>query len=758
VPLSRLTVPAATLVAAAVLLLPAAARAQGTPCPGGSPSCAYTATTEIGQRAGGVLRFPQAVAIGPDGAVYVGDQHSRVVQVFTPDGTFVREVGRPGTRAGEFTSVGALAVSPDNVVFVADGSNRIDRFDLGGSLLGSFGRPGGEVGQFRFGAGGGNDAGAGGGLAASATHLYVADSGNDRVQRFALDGSQGMELIPPGQLAHPKGVAVRKTRLLVADDQNHRVQAYDTGGRLLATIGRGEGTAPGQLSFPYGVAVDAAGRVFVADNLNHRIVRFGTAPEYGYVSRWGGFGTAPGRLAYVRGLAVDAGGNVYVANTGNDRIDVFDRGGALLRSFGTSGRALGQLNQPSGIAADAAGYRAVTDATNGRVEFLDPSGAVVTSWGSPNPGPTILPRPVAVAFDGNGDAYVLDQRRARIVVFSRVSGQPARTIATQGSGPGNLLDPSALAIDGTGTITVADTGNERLARFTLGGEYLGAITDAGTVRGVAVTPDGQRIYAANGANAVNVYSPAGDELATFGGTGNKLGKLNAPAQMTLDGAGNLWIADRGNNRVQQFGPDGERLLTFGERGTGTGQFTYPTGVAVSCNGLVTVTDQGNNRVQQFQLASPVTTTCGQLGALGTPPPPQLPTLPPPPGPEVTVKVLRSARLLSSRVVPLRVRCDTVCTVRVVGTVTERTVPKPRPRKGRKTPKPRKAVAVDLVPATLSLGAGQSAIARPALTAASVAKLRKALAGRRGLALTLQIEATAASGEVTDVSQSLNATG
>ena len=47
---------------------------------------------------------------------------------------------------------------------------------------------------------------------------------------------------------------------------------------------------------------------------------------------------------------------------------------------------------------------------------------------------------------------------------------------------------------------------------------------------------------------------AAPQLDQFGGTGSKLGKLNAPAQMTLDPAGNLWVADRGNNRVQQFGP------------------------------------------------------------------------------------------------------------------------------------------------------------------------------------------------------------
>ena len=132
----------------------------------------------------------------------------------------------------------------------------------------------------------------------------MADTGNDRVQRFTLDGGHGAEIVPPGTLANPRGLAVRRTRLFVADDQHHRLVVFDTGGHLLRAIGQA-GSGPGQLNFPYGVATDAAGRVFVADDLNHRVVRFSSGPLYPYKGRWGSYGTAPGRLAYPRGIAVD---------------------------------------------------------------------------------------------------------------------------------------------------------------------------------------------------------------------------------------------------------------------------------------------------------------------------------------------------------------------------------------------------------------------------------------------------------------------
>jgi tripartite motif-containing protein 71 len=742
----------AGLLALGGCLLAALAGAQSAmaQCPGAQPACVYAAASQVGQSAGGVLRFPQAIAIGPDGNVYVGDQGSHVVQVFTPQGQFLRTVGAAGQRPGELSAVGALAVADDGSLLVADGRNRIDRFHPGGSLLNSWGSTGSDVGQFLFGGGRGNDAGAGGGLATSNGLLYVADSGNNRIQRFTVEGTQASVILPPGTLSHPKGLAVKGTRLYIADDQRHRILVTDTGGNIIRSFG-GSGTGPGQLNFPYGVAVDPAGRIFVADNLNHRILRFSTASTgYAYKARWGSYGKLPGQLAFVRGIATDRSGNVYVANTGDDRVDVFDLNGRLLRSFGTSGRAEGQFNTPSGVAADSNGIRAVTDAVNGRVEFLGPDGTIISSMGSPNPGPTILPRPVAVAFDVPGNIYVLDQRRATIVVFSRATGLPVRTIGTQGSGPGQMLDPSAIALDGAGNIHVADTGNDRIVRFTGAGEYLGAITQTGSgLRGVAVTPDGSRIYTSVG-NFIRIWSPDGSEIDSFGGSGRALGKLNTPAQLTLDQAGNVWVADRGNNRVQQFGPDGERLAMFGERGTGPGQFTRPTGVSVDCRGTLTVTDADNNRVQQFTLAAPVTppgSLCASLPLPARPAPPKLPSGPVPDGPQVELRALRTSRILSSRTLPVRVGCDTGCQL----TVRVSLVPRARPPRGRKR------VTVNLRSLELTLHAGQDRLLRPRVSRAQARQLTRALRGRKGLTATVSVSAAAAAGAPTTVSRDYQAT-
>ncbi len=737
----------AALTAAALIAPTALAQAS---CPGllpaGSP-CVYTSVQQVGDRSGGTLRFPQAVAVGPDGAVYVADQKSRTIQAFNADGTFRRDFGTYGTKAGQLISSGGVAVAPDNTLFVLAGQNHIDHWAQDGTLIKSFGRTGSGVGEFSFGGGGGNDGGAGGGIAVGPDNfLYIADTGNDRIQRFNTDFGQGSVIVPAGTVQYPMGIAIRKTRLYVADDQHHRITVHDTGGKLLKTIGSGEGDAPGQLQNPYDVAVDPSGRVFVADDLNHRVVRFNTLPNYTYKARWGAYGQVPGRLAFPRGIATDASGLIYVANTGNDRIDVFDNSGTLLRSMGKSGRVAGQFDEPTGVAVDASGVTLVTDNVNGRVQLLDAAGKVMTVWGSPNPGPTILRDPVATAFDGAGNAYVLDKRRSKVIVFSRATGTPVREIGALGSGPGKLMHPSALTVTPGGTILVADTDNERIERFQLNGSVLEPWTQVGRATGIASSPDGQRIYVSTASDhRIRVYDPQGTELDEFGGNGQKIGKLIAPQQIATDAAGNVWVADRGNSRIQKFGPNGERLAAFGKKGTGPGEFILPSSVAVDCHGTVTVADFGNNRVQRFALAEPAPGGCASLPAPATPTPPKVYTLPEPEGAVITASIERRTGLLKQRSLVVRVSCDTRCTLQASGTLTPTAQPPKPKKKGARRPRP---TVVALKPVTKRLGAGQISHVRLTLTAKNAAALKKALRGRRSISGSISLTATADAGEPT----------
>ncbi len=720
------------LLIAVLLCLLAPAAASAAACPGADP-CPYSSAGVVGQRGEGVLRFPQAAAVGPDGSVYVADQFTHAIQVFGPDGRFQREIGAAGSGPGGLSSVGGVAVGPDGSVYVADGRDRIDRFAADGTLLSSWGSSGSGVGEFRFGAGGGNDYGAGGGVAVGAGFVFVADTRNDRVQRFSLDGSGGSVIVAPGRVKRPQGLAVSGGRLIVADDLGHRLVIFDLNGSFIGTVGSGPGPRPRQLRNPYDVAVDPAGRVFVADNSNHRVVRYGPAPKYTYRGRWGSYGSGRGQIQYPRGLAVDAQGRTFVASPGGNRIDMFDVGGTPLGSFGKSGRVAGQFIRPHGVGADSSGMRAVADAVNGRIQLLRPDGSVAAMFGAPAPGPTLLPDPVAVAFDAKGRLYVLDQRRSRVLVFNR-SGKIIRTIGSRGRGPGKLLSPSALAVAGN-VVYVADTGNGRIVRFRTSGSHIGSIGRFRSVRGVAVTPDGSRVYGADaGTDRITVMTGSGGDLAEIG-----QGELNSPAQIALDGAGNIWVADRGSDRVRAFAPDGRLLVSFGERGVGRGQFVEPIGIAVDCNGLVTVGDADNNRVQQFQFTP---SGCGSLPPIVNPPDPILATQPAPLPPEVFVAPTRTRGILGIRQFPVRVRCDLPCRASVAVTL--------RPRSGRSRP------SVTLRAAS-SLPAGKTKTIRPRLSSGGARVLARTLRGRRGLVAEVRVTATTRHSPPTTVSRRVSVT-
>jgi len=141
------------------------------------------------------------------------------------------------------------------------------------------------------------------------------------------------------------------------------------------------GSGDGQFNNPGGVAVDAAGNIYVTDVGNYRIQKFTSVGAY--VTQWGSYGSGNGQFNEPWGVAVDGSGNVYVADTFNHRIQKFSSSGAYLTQWGTAGVGEGQFDSPFGVAVDGSSGIYVTDRNNHRVQKFGslPMPTKSTSWG-----------------------------------------------------------------------------------------------------------------------------------------------------------------------------------------------------------------------------------------------------------------------------------------------------------------------------------------------------------------------------------------
>jgi DNA-binding beta-propeller fold protein YncE len=172
----------------------------------------------------GRFGYPTDVVIDHADNFYVAEygENDRI-QVFSPEGKWVRQWGGHGYEPGEFLKPRALAFDDRERLFVADSCNhRIQVFDTQGKLLNSWGSRGADLGQMSY----PYDLAIG-----TDGCLYVCEYGNNRVQKFSLDGKPlavwGSAGRGPGQLFNPFALAVdSRCAVSVVDSNNHRVQRF----------------------------------------------------------------------------------------------------------------------------------------------------------------------------------------------------------------------------------------------------------------------------------------------------------------------------------------------------------------------------------------------------------------------------------------------------------------------------------------------------------------------------------------------------
>ena len=353
-------------------------------------------------------------------------------------------------------------------------------------------------------------------------------------------------------------------------------------------------------------------------------------------------------------MALDRAGNLYIAEWNNNRIRKVDSAGVIstVAGTGTAGfsgdggaATSAQLSNPQDVALDAAGNLYIADVNNNRIRKVDSSGNISTVAGG---GSSLgdggaataaqLGAPRSVALDGAGNLYIADwsDHRIRKVDSSGNISTVAGT-GTQGfSGDGaaataaQLNSPWDVAVDGSGNLYIADRNNNRIRKVNSAGN-ISTVAGTGTAgfsgdgaaataaqlqnpQGVALDGAGnlyiadrgnQRIRKVDSAGVISTV--AGNGMAGFGGDSGAAtaAQLWDPSRVALDGAGNLYIADWGNNRIRKVDSAGVISTVAGRE-----QLSNPYGVAPDGSGNLYIADTGNHRIYKVNSAGVISTVAG----------------------------------------------------------------------------------------------------------------------------------------------------
>ena len=543
---------------------------------------------------------PTGVAVDNAGNTYVADTTNQTIRKITSAGVVTTLAGLAGTTgtangtgtAARFYSPLGVAVDPAGNVYVADTWNHAIRKIT----------PEGVVSTLA-------------GLAGSAGNA----NGTGSAARFNYPASVAVDASGNAYVAEWQSHTIRK--ITAAGD-------VSTLAGLVLTVGTADGTGTSaRFNGPKGVASDATGNVYVADTGNHTIRMITPA---GVVSTLAGQAAIPGttdatgqaaRFNSPQGVAVDAAGNVYVADYNNNAIRKVTPAGEVITLAGLAGTVgsaggtgtAARFNNPQGVAVDPAGTnvyvaergnntirRITISAGVGEVSTL--AGLAGGSGSADGTGPSArFYNPYGLAVDGAGNTYVADTYNhtiRKVTPLGEVSTLAGPSAGGSGSTDGTgsaaqFYSPQAVAVDTAGNGYVADTLNH-------------------TIR--TITPTG----------AVSTLAGLVRTLGSADGTGTAA-RFNSPAGVAMDAAGNAYVADTNNRTIRKITPLGEVSTLAGLAGNlgsadGMGaaaRFSYPVGVFVDAGGYVYVTDQIDHTIRKITPLGEVSTLAGLAGTPGS---------------------------------------------------------------------------------------------------------------------------------------------
>ncbi len=489
--------------------------------------------------------------------------------------------------SAQMNNPGGLALDNAGNLYIADsGNNRIRKVSLANGMIATI------AGLAAAGYSGDNGAASNAalnnpqGLAVdSSGNLYIADSANNVIRKIsnsiittvAGTGTPGAsgdgQLATTAQLNNPMGVAVDASlNIYIADSNNQRIRevaqsAIQSQNGVISTIaGIGvpgfsgdNGTArSAQLNFPTAIAVDSTLNIYIDDFNNQRVRKITST---GIITTVAGGNSGPVKTP--SGIAVDPNANLYVDDSGTAQLFRFTGAGGITVIAGNGGRYFAgdggqatsaQLLQPEGLAVNGVGIF-IADRGEAHVREVSGSGVISSPTGANGVGPA------GVALDSSGNVYLADASGNQVLKVSpggAITLIAGTGIAGAGGDNGSatlaqLNQPSGVAVDAAGNVYIADTGNNRVRKVAFA---TGVITTV-----------------------------AGNGAATYGGDNgvSNGAQVNQPADVTLDNAGNLYIADTGNNRIRKIAAATGIITTVA--GNGASAYSGDGGAATSRGNL-----------------------------------------------------------------------------------------------------------------------------------------------------------------------------
>jgi sugar lactone lactonase YvrE len=466
-------------------------------------------------------------------------------------------------------------------------------------------------------------------------------AGNARVG-YAGDGGQAIN----AQLNTPNGLAVDGAgNLFIADSGNRRIRKVSPDG-IITTVagldtccGSGDGgpALNAQMSYPFGLALDGTGNLFVADLYGDRVRKI--SPD-GIITTVAGNGTngfsgdgGPATAAQLRAPAavvIDSTGKLHIADYNNARIRGVTPAGIITTE---------QTVKSLGLALDRDDNLFIADWGGGCVRKVSVSGAMTVVLGNNmycsdaanpvKPSNVVSVLPYSVAVDGAGNAFIADALGGRIHKIATDGGVTLVAVGDYSccySGDGGpatraqLWNPAGVALDGQGSLYVADAGNSKIRKVSPDGLIATVASGCGW-------PDDYDAPCAIAADKRgNVYVADSTGVNRIGPDGASIVVWDRPCySIAVDNTGNLYIANQFVHQIRRLAATGEMTVvagdgTLGYSGDGgpatSAQLSFPMALAVDPDGNLYFADhQTKPRIRKVSRDGVITTVAG--GGSGT---------------------------------------------------------------------------------------------------------------------------------------------